>query len=276
MSIRERAASIAVRIFCRVFGLDRPSRWSARVARMANETAACIADKGLRLRFLASSPLLLWRAATLHSKEPETLRWLDTLNEDDVLFDVGANVGMYSIYGGMRCRRVCAFEPESANFAVLNRNIGLNGLTDRIIAYPLALSDEERLDTLRLSSVEPGAALHAFGTNVDFRGKPFEPRFSQGSICTTLDALIDRWGLECPTHLKIDVDGLEPRIVRGAQHLLANARLRSILIEINEMLALDRDIVQALERHGFTIAATGEPIEDEAGTMRMRNYVFER
>jgi len=229
-----------------------------------------------RYTYDASSPLLLWRANTLFDKEPETIEWLRGLTFNDVLYDVGANVGMYSVYAGMRCRKVYSFEPESANFSILNRNIGLNGLVDRVIAYPLALSDEERLDTLRLSTVEPGAALHAFGTNVDFRGLSFEPKFAQGSICTTLDALVYRWGLECPTHLKIDVDGLEPRIVRGAERLLANPGLRSVLIEINEMLGPDRDIVQTLERHGFSVAAIGEPVEDKAETMRMRNYVFER
>jgi FkbM family methyltransferase len=262
-------------IASRIVGLGSASVWSSRIAKTASQMAYSISDD-MKYKYVASSPLLLWRAKTLFDKEPETISWIRNFDQGDVLYDIGANVGMYSIYAGMRGAKVYSFEPESANFSVLNQNICLNGIGNRVIAYPLALSDEERLDTLRLSAVEPGAALHAFGTNVDFRGLSFSPKFAQGSICTTLDALVERWGLECPTHLKIDVDGLEPNIVRGGERLLANPRLRSVLIEINEMLARDRDIVQTLEGHGFSVATIGEPVEDQAGTMKMRNYVFER
>ena len=66
------------------------------------------------------SPTLLMRANTFFSKEPETLAWIDAMTENDVLFDVGANIGIYSVYAALKGLKVFAFEPESLNYAELN------------------------------------------------------------------------------------------------------------------------------------------------------------
>ena len=56
-----------------------------------------------------------WRVDTFSSKEPETLEWIDSLPEGSVLWDVGANVGLYSVYAAKKRRcRVWAFEPWSS------------------------------------------------------------------------------------------------------------------------------------------------------------------
>src|SRR5262245_23295686 len=70
---------------------------------------------------------LLWRAQTFDTEEPDTVQWLDSIEPGDCLWDVGANVGLYSIYAARfkKCR-VYAFEPESQNFALLIENIALN------------------------------------------------------------------------------------------------------------------------------------------------------
>jgi FkbM family methyltransferase len=226
--------------------------------------------------FAANNPLLLWRARTLFTKEPETIQWIRSLSPEDVLYDVGANVGIYSIYAGFRCARVFSFEPESGNFSVLNQNIRLNGLSDRITAYPLALSDRTQLDMLRLSDARPGAALHSFAADIDFRGQPFKPVFRQGALAVTLDSLIFDFGLQFPTHIKLDVDGLEAAIVRGGAKSLADLRLKSILIEINENLVDHVAAKESLVDLGFVITNIGEVAHDAVGSSRMRNYIFKR
>ena len=61
---------------------------------------------------------------TLFSKEPITLAWIDTFKDGETLYDIGANVGMYTIYAAvMRKANVYAFEPEALNYAELNKNI---------------------------------------------------------------------------------------------------------------------------------------------------------
>ena len=71
-----------------------------------------------------------------------------------MLLDCGANVGMYSVWAAATRRaRVVAFEPESQNYAILNRNILINNLTDRVTAYCMGLSDSSGLSTLHMADL---------------------------------------------------------------------------------------------------------------------------
>ena len=76
--------------------------------------------RGLSIDLLVTSEIEHYRADTYASKEPDTLDWLDAeLNDEDVFFDIGANIGVYSLYAAALnagCR-VFAFEPEAQNFA---------------------------------------------------------------------------------------------------------------------------------------------------------------
>ena len=74
----------------------------------------------------------LWRASTYETKEPDTMDWIRTHVRDGVLYDVGANIGQYSLYAAkLRAEplEVLAFEPEALNHAKLVRNIVHNGLS---------------------------------------------------------------------------------------------------------------------------------------------------
>jgi len=99
-----------------------------------------------------------WRVDSLFTKEPVTIEWLNTLSQNSILIDVGANVGMYSIWAAsMRGARVFAFEPEAENYALLNRNIHLNRLEDRVSAYCMGLLDFDGFSVLHLSDTTRGA-----------------------------------------------------------------------------------------------------------------------
>ena len=261
--------------FCRLFGLSRGNEWSARVAENMR-MAAYTASNGRGYRYVASSPLLLMRARTMFSKEPETISWIGDFGPQDVFFDIGANVGIYTIFAASRCRRVYAFEPEASNFSVLNWNIQLNGVGDKAIAFPIALSDTERLDRLHVADLRPGAALHVFGGNVDFKGDRFSARHLQGCLALTLDDLVNRHGLEFPTRIKIDVDGLEGEVLRGGTRVLSDRRMRGLLVEINENDPEDIALVGIVGGFGLRILAKGPAVIDASGKAHMRNYIFER
>jgi FkbM family methyltransferase len=148
---------------------------------------------------------------------------------------VGANIGQYALYAAKRLEgkcRVFAFEPEALNFAKLNRNIVLNGLTESVTAYCLAVADRSALDIFYVKSFAPGAALHTWGRPVTQGEVAFTPQNRQGSMGVTLDELTGRYGLPFPAHLKVDVDGIEEGIVRGARRIIADRRLKTVLIEV--------------------------------------------
>ena len=118
------------------------------------------------MRFATTGSSSKKRLRTLFSKEPITLAWIDTFENGQTLYDIGANVGMYTIYAGvMRNATVYAFEPEALNYAELNKNIYLNDLHDRVLAYCLALSDVDKADRLLLSDFGLGISYHDFEGN---------------------------------------------------------------------------------------------------------------
>ena len=215
------------------------------------QVALKAADGG-QVIFKTPNNLSLARVQTLYSKEPFTIHWLNGLAEEAVLLDVGANIGLYSLYAATarRCR-VFAFEPESQNFALLNRNIQANGLDARIAAFPCALSDRVGLDRLYLSRFETGGSCHSFGAEVDFNLNTRASPFVQGCASWTLDAAVAEGAIPVPRYIKIDVDGFEHKVIAGARTTLADKGVESLLIEVNPHLAEHRDMVAELAGLGF-------------------------
>lgn len=176
-----------------------------------------------------------WRARTLLTKEPETIEWIDGFASGDVFWDIGANVGAYALYAAAsRKARVFAFEPSAANYYLLNRNIELNQLDEHVRAFCIAFTDKSGADALNMGSTGFGGALSSFGTPVGPFGEHFEPHFRQGMIGFSVDDFVARFDPPFPNHLKIDVDGIEDRIVEGANATLGNRRLLSLSIELDE------------------------------------------
>ncbi|MGZ5091242.1 MAG: FkbM family methyltransferase [Burkholderiales bacterium] len=111
--------------------------------------------------FSTPSAFTLWRVQSIYEKEPWTLEWIAGFKPDEVLLDCGANVGMYTIWAAAtRGVRVYAFEPESQNYALLNRNIGLNNLAGRVRAFCMGLSDQPGLSVLHMADMRIGGSCH--------------------------------------------------------------------------------------------------------------------
>lgn len=219
----------------------------------------------------------LWRANTFDTKEPDTLDWLDSaLRPGDVLYDVGANIGQYSLYAARRHQgrvSVLAFEPEALNYAKLNKNIVLNGLMGVVVPYCLAIADRTAIDRFYTQAFSPGAALHTWGKPETQGEKPFEPRNLQGMMAVSLDDLTGRFGLPFPQHVKIDVDGIEDSIVAGATRTLADERLRTVLIEVFMHRDVADRIRTAFLSHGFELA-NASSVDYTPGIVR--NLIFRR
>jgi FkbM family methyltransferase len=234
---------------------------------------------GRELLFHTPNHVTVWRVQTLLTKEPDTIAWIGELGGDDVLFDVGANVGMYSILAAKtRGARVLAFEPESQNYAILNRNIYLNGLDRLVQAYCVAIADRAGFDRLYLSVFRAGDACHSFGAPLDQNNREREVLFAQGCVSATIDELIAGAGMPMPTHIKIDVDGLEHAVIAGAQRTIRDPRLRSVLVEINTGLDEHWDVIDQLLAAGFDYSAEqAEQARRTSGPFEgVGNYVFRR
>lgn len=220
-----------------------------------------------------------WRVDSLFEKEPITIEWIAGFKSGDVLVDVGANVGMYTVWAAKtRGVRVFAFEPESQNFALLNRNILLNSLGDQVNAYCLAMSDVAGLSQLHLSQFMAGGSCHSLGEQVDFKHEPMKPAYSQGCVSARLDDLVAGGVVPEPDHIKIDVDGFEPKVIAGAQRITTGNKLRSLLIEVNQNLTDHLQMVAELNALGFRHdPAQVAAAERKSGAFKgCAEYVFKR
>ena len=274
--VLSRVKHILLKVFSFLFALNFPNKWSVALSSKLFGLTAEIADGKKRFVFTTTNPILLWRVKTFYSKEPETIEWIKSFKSDDIFFDIGANIGLYTTYAGERCKKVYAFEPEASNFGLLNKNIQINGLGRKVKAYCIAISDENTFNTIRLSSLTPGSALHSFAVNKDSNGKEFNPVFEQGCISYTLDSIVYDIGFEVPNHIKVDVDGLESKILNGSMRLLKEKRLKSILVELNMKLPQDLEIIKLLKECGFDVYKTGEYHMEEKGKGSVANMIFER
>lgn len=179
--------------------------------------------------------LTVYRAKTLLQKEPETIAWLNSFEPHAIFWDVGANVGVYSLYAATRHRglKVYAFEPSIENTYLLNRNISENGLSQQITAVPVALSNANGPNLFRHQKVQFGGALNSFGVDYSHDGKPAKFTNSYTVFGFRADDVGRILGIGNPNYLKVDVDGIEHLIAEGAREILSSPALHSVLIELN-------------------------------------------
>ena len=238
-----------------------------------------VEHEGKTVSYLTPSSFLKWRVDSLFTKEPCTIEWIAQFRAGEVLVDVGANVGMYTVWAAKtRGVRVFAFEPESQNYGLLNRNLMLNELGESVKAYCLALSDAAGLSELHLASTDPGTSCHQLGEKVDHNHRPVQPKFSQGCVSARLDDLVRDGVVPPPQHIKIDVDGFEPRVIAGAAQVLRARETRSLLIEVNQNLPDHMQMVKELNALGFRHdAAQVARAERKEGDFKgCAEYVFHR
>jgi len=210
-----------------------------------------INHQGLEMRFCVPNQLNHFRATSFSNKEPETLEWIDQLPEECVLWDIGANVGLYTVYAALRKKcHIMAFEPSVFNLELLSRNLHLNQLHQKVVILPLALSDTMGSNMLRMTSTEWGGALSTFGKDVGWDGQNIQEVFSFPTYGLSMDQAVDILGLPKPDFIKMDVDGIEHFLLQGGSKVLK--KIQGILVEINDDFAEQAEVSKKLlERAGL-------------------------
>ena len=205
------------------------------------------------------------------AKEPETVQWItENMRPGDVFYDVGANVGAYSLIAyarGGRESRVYAFEPAFETFRELCENVRLNKANQHIVALHMGLGAATELLGLSYSELAAGAATHSWQARGSSGATPGDA-YVQKTCCFRLDDIVDLLKLEKPSLIKIDVDGPEYEVLVGAGRVLEDPHLRSLLIEVEDANA--SRICDFLRRKGFSVTR----IHRRGATWC--NYVFHR
>jgi FkbM family methyltransferase len=168
-----------------------------------------------------------------------------TPKEGDVVVDVGAHIGLYTIMGSKRVGptgQVIAIEADPAHFEMLNHNIELNNLTNVIPFNSIAYSKEMEMVLVDYASM-------LLGEN----GKPQAREKTVAVHVNTLDNLLQQNGISEVNWIKIEVEGAELEVLKGAHDILSNSKDISILIEIHGISHLYKPILEFLNSYNFKI-----------------------
>ena len=235
------------------------------------------------INFFVPNQLLNWRVDTFFNKEPETLEWIDSFEKKEnlIFWDIGANIGLYSIYNSLKnpSSTTFAFEPSSSNLRVLTRNISINNLEKniKIISMPLT-NKKNTFQEMREAQFVEGGALNSFGEKFDFEGKDFKSSMKYNLLGTTMNYFIENSILEIPDYIKIDVDGIEHLILEGGDKFLSNDKIKSLLVEVNENFKEQyENVLFFMDKNKFKLLYKKHNdafISKESKFLNTYNYIF--
>ncbi|MEQ8193343.1 MAG: FkbM family methyltransferase [Rhodospirillales bacterium] len=184
------------------------------------------------LVFSAPSARALHDPEAFGRDEPETVRWIEGMSAREVLWDIGANIGLYALYAAKRhTMKVLAFEPGAASYAALVRNVELNKLDSCVESYCIAFDEKTHLEHLNMMNTGAGHSMHAFGQTETVRGD-IDPVFRQSVPGFSVDDFCRIFSPPPPDHIKLDVDSIEEKILHGARVTLRGS-VKSVLVEID-------------------------------------------
>jgi len=281
MAIGQKTFVFSVQLLRKVVSVFDKRLVESASAELAEEMIPIItkATKFGAIKFFCPGKMPLGRARSLLSKEPETIEWINTFTDNDTFWDIGANVGLYSLYAGLNpSLTILSFEPSPANYYLLSRNIEINKMDDRISAYCLAFNDISGLNTFYMQNTELGGALNSFAESVDCQGKHFTASFKQAMVGFSIDDFIKQFNPPFPNHIKIDVDGIEDKIINGAKNTLPDERLKSLLVELDSgREQYTNSVIKVIENAGLKFhAKKHSPRFDTGPYASIYNYIFVR
>ena len=189
------------------------------------------------------------------TKEPETIKWLERYKNKKkiVLWDIGANVGAYSLVGASLGFEVFAFEPAFQNYFKLHENISLNKMDKKINAFCIAFGKKTLIGDFNVFDFSYGTSRGNYNSENYFELK-LDLVAQKKTLAFEIDKFIEFFNLKEPDLIKIDVDGGEFEILLGAVRLLKNSRrLKSILVEFDQNHNSFLNLKKFLKKHRWVI-----------------------
>jgi FkbM family methyltransferase len=173
--------------------------------------------------WLSFSEFWTYRELIPRSEEALLLQALSRPDHQPGLaLDIGANLGIFACRAGSLGHRVHAFEPMPDTFARLEKNILSNGLGDLVRANLIGIGDEDGFAEFERPAKSPGQSRMTLSGGEDVTRVPL----------TTLDRYLESESIPFVDFLKIDVEGMETRVIRGGRKAFKEKRIGTALIEV--------------------------------------------
>lgn len=184
----------------------------------------------LPFNMIVETDIEKYRRDTFWSKEPETLAWIESFEDGKTFFDVGANIGLYSLYAASLHPnlQIYAFEPMPSNFIRLLQNKELNGFAN-LYCFNMAVGRHTKMVELYVPEVEIGKSGAQINSPHNEKGVEFKPH----DVYKVWQIEMDDCRLPLFDYIKIDIDGREQEVLNGMGNVLYNDPPSSILIECN-------------------------------------------
>jgi len=237
--------------------------------------------RDIPFKFNQSSGLSQWRAETFWEKEPETILWTESFRSVSAqnldFIDVGANLGIYSLFAlttGIY-KRVVAVEPMPLNFEALEQNVILNSFSENVILYNQPLYSHSIEAAFNFEDSRVGAS----------GGQVVEKRITSDSQegvlvqCLTGDTIIQNNSVK-KCVIKIDVDGLELKILQGFKQSLSSDVICGLLVEATTQNI--EEINDFMNQYGYSLDTQFDLLENHSTKRRSlsgsneRNLIFSK
>lgn len=221
-SLRRRAIRKLCKFLIFILRLDGRSKFSNEFMQLLNPRYE-VSFEGRKLQFRTGNGRLLWRAKTFLTEEPLMISWIQDMQPNDVVMDVGANVGIFTVPIAQKVNGVYACELDPLNVAILKENLVLNAVHDRVFIIPNACGEKLAAVEIKFRDLAYGDALQSIAGGDTFDSILGNMPHTTKNLQISLDELFLNLDLKWPNKIKVDVDGNEETVLSGMKNLLARA-----------------------------------------------------
>jgi FkbM family methyltransferase len=236
-----------------------------RHKRLARVALNCVPDWRYHIRVpgVGRMQIRLRRNRSLWLRHPLTHEWYPLsvlkafVRPTDVVWDVGANIGLYSrvFVQCLHARHVYAFEPMSENLPELRYNLRIGGIEDRVTVLPWALCNQDGVADFQVDDIQSASG----ALDTVYGGKACRARAAldlppkvERVQCRTVDSILQEGSVPPPDVIKVDIEGAERMFLDGGERFFAEHSPR-LLIETHGVEVMKASLEFLFDR-GFYIA----------------------
>lgn len=266
-NITEKLLEVFFNILIKIFFINHPNKISNLFIQSLNPLAT-LKFQNHKLKFRTGHGRLLWRVKSFYSEEKIMVEWLKTFSKKDIFLDIGANIGIYTIPAAVNAKLVYACELDLLNTGILKENIYLNNLNQKIIILPFPALSNNTTSKIYYRDFSKGDALQSINKK-SLLNTNLGKSYSSISLGFSLDYIFKNLKLKYPTKVKIDVDGNEEEVFKGASNVIFHAK--EVYFEDSGLKNCEKHI-KAFKNNGYKIIRSEKPEKAILG----ENLIFKK